>query len=1051
LELLGGVFVAGLTYANQVGAPEGLNQAAPGTFIPESFVRWAQDILFDRAGLLRRRAPFKTVDLYSFDGTRFDFPDAQAQRVLGVISTLNPNNEVRIGIIVSGGNPPATRILFYDKNYRKTCFCQINNVSSDSTIVFSRPALNGGVFIGVLENYGKHVPGVNESWLYYWRGGTGIGGTQNTATTFSIASGAGANSVYGDYIDSDITNRFDPNAISPGMFVYRVDGTDEYYIGTVKEVTANRLTLEKSIIRTALDPISGTPYNSDNTNARDNQTIRFVNVRPYIHSHGRGLVTYDGASGPALVSGNLGTSGEGHFAAAGLNNTWALYRASDGTWLGDIDNVASNTALSFNSTRRNTSIKMNADEYTARPYGVSINDSEAAAGVDPTRFTGVFNTTYAGYQWFGNSRTLDTQNRIVFSSDHDPESVDLSRDAADSIVLPGVQQMRGMASSNAGLVVFLEDITYLVRGNNRFNFAVEELYPEGCLSANSIVEYGGGVFWASKNGILYFDGASVRNLTVNNLGAYYTDSIRAFDAQVDRIFSFLYKDYLFVSFSALNSAYKPIRYEPIYAEGIDNTPAIQDYQADDWDPAFSVDDFNPENNVPIYWDYIKMYESLGLADVGDPPTWGEGFSYPIASMTAGSPIIGNIDSTLTSPGGYSIGLGDYVIGANLSSVGIIQSIDTINDTITLTSPVVAVNTESSTIQIVPNLIGNVWSKALDFVWGPVNQTEGITFAIYLPTNAISVISNFNFRGFIKLDSIAGVRGLAGVNAVNGDFYNITSATRVGTTVTLVVPSHKLSANNVVTIEGLGVPFDGTFSIVTATGPVDNPANTLTYTIPTPDPGDPLLSDLPGTIRLEGTYARLIEVDSMLQFNNAHEVPEDSELIENLGKKPEAYVKGPDFYLQTKHYSFGDPTLRKWFRQLFLNLYLLDGGLRMDVVDNEDNDRIDIERKRRVNWELFDEEVYRWAFLEDVVFPKILSPDRSTWQNIDAKNQSWYELTDAAFERRKKKFSWRYPTMGFRLYQMNKFRPINYQTPQRPHTVMVDSWSVGYKPMRQSRV
>ena len=46
-----------LTFVNQVGAPDGLNQAAPGSFIPESFVRWAQDVLFDRAGLIRRRGP----------------------------------------------------------------------------------------------------------------------------------------------------------------------------------------------------------------------------------------------------------------------------------------------------------------------------------------------------------------------------------------------------------------------------------------------------------------------------------------------------------------------------------------------------------------------------------------------------------------------------------------------------------------------------------------------------------------------------------------------------------------------------------------------------------------------------------------------------------------------------------------------------------------------------------------------------------------------------------------------------------------------------------
>ena len=37
-----------LTYANQIGAISGLNQSGSGVSIPEGFVRWGQDILFDR-------------------------------------------------------------------------------------------------------------------------------------------------------------------------------------------------------------------------------------------------------------------------------------------------------------------------------------------------------------------------------------------------------------------------------------------------------------------------------------------------------------------------------------------------------------------------------------------------------------------------------------------------------------------------------------------------------------------------------------------------------------------------------------------------------------------------------------------------------------------------------------------------------------------------------------------------------------------------------------------------------------------------------------------
>ena len=67
----------------------------------------------------------------------------------------------------------------------------------------------------------------------------------------------------------------------------------------------------------------------------------------------------------------------------------------------------------------------------------------------------------------------------------------MSKDSADSIVIPGIQKMRGIASSNSGLVVLMEDKVYLIRGNNRANFSLELLFPEGCICNSSIIETGG--------------------------------------------------------------------------------------------------------------------------------------------------------------------------------------------------------------------------------------------------------------------------------------------------------------------------------------------------------------------------------------------------------------------------------------------------------------------------------------------------------------------------------------------------------------------------------
>lgn len=1044
--------MSGLTFANQVGAVNGMNQAAPGTFIPDSFIRWGQDVLFDRAGMIRRRAPWQGVRLFDETGVGLAQPSVDGERVIGLVSTLNPENRARIGIVVSG--PGTTRILFYDDDYKVQCQCPLDNVNEDS-IVFSRPALGGGAFIGVMEEYGIPDGGSNEHFLYFWRGGTGrtmtitnvnfgVSGSGNTSTFTNIIS-ATSNTATTTTPSTSLVGAFNTALFSPGQFVYRVSGGNDYYIGTVKSVISNQITLEKDIIRT-----QGHEVDADDAGSRVNQTIKIVNVRPYIHNHGRGLITYDGNGGD-ITSGTIGTEGEGHFAAAGVGTEgdWAVYRASDGEWVADV--IATNTdnqTLGVSTTHYGA-ITMNADEYVAYRYDIPVS---GYVGNNPARRAGVFNTSYAGYQWFGNGGTPETHNRIVFSAYHNAESVDLSRDASDSIVLPGAQQMRGMASSNSGLVVFQEDKTYLVRGNYRANFSLEELYPEGCLSASSIVEYGGGVFWAAKNGILFFDGATVRNLTETNLGVYYTDSIKSFDAIRDHIFSFLYKDYLFIHFTSFNSVYKPVRYEPLYAQDINNTPAIQNFQYGDWDPDFSMEDVDPVyGNVPIYWDYLKMYEASGASAGTTVPVWGSGYSFPNA-VVSGSPFdtmsglsVSGVNSNTNAPYTHDTGnlnVGDKILGFGLPA-GLEVATIVNSDTITLNMPLSG--NFNGTVQIIPASADNSLWSAANGVWGPLNLTEGLTFAIYLPTNAVSVTSNFSFRGFVKLDQTGGksggVKGFAAYNAVNPEF-TVTKKSLTSNVATLTLLTSSIANGSKIIVSGVDTTFDGEYTVTASSG------NTISYA---KTAGDIAEIETTGTINHVGVYARLLSVDTMLDTNYDYTVGEDAELCENIGKNPKLYYKGPDFYLQTKHYTFGDPTLRKWFRQLFLNMYFVEGGMRMDVVDNEDKDSIDIQKKRQRNWAIFEDKLYSWRFVEDNVLPRVLSPDRSEWFTLESKNLTWYELADSAFERHKKKISWRYPSMGFRLYQMNRYRPSNYRYAERPHRVAIDSWSMGFRPLRQSRV
>ena len=1035
-----------LTFVNQVGAIQGMNQASPGSFIPESFVRWAQDVLFDRVGYIRRRAPFSIFALYNNAQLPVETqPTKSNERVVNLVSTLNPNGDRITGLVLSTDAPSATRILLYDERFRNTGSSNIVNIPRD-TIFDTKPAANGGMFLAFLESY-KPASGTNEYFQYYWYGGAGVEQTiENTrfgckhtsnvkhrtftnkiyAPQFTVTNSAKTSGVVtltfashtisqGDTVTvnmSDanfdgtfvvtgvtsttityafaganvpsgadtgtVTELFDAAEITAGMFVYVEYSTENYYTGMVKDISTTEITLEKDAIRWRFDEPVANMGSSVTGSSPDERLlgvkIKFRNVRPYIHQHGRGLITRDSATTTTVVSGALGTDGEGHFQSAALappsgvtlGVRWGLYRASDGEWIGDISAVSNNTTLTLDNDHHTNEADtvMRADEYVCWPY-LTV-PSPTITDADSTRFAGIFNATYAGYQWFGNAGNVKDKNRIVFSAYNNAEAVDLSKDAADSILIPGVAEMRGLASSSSGLLIFTDEKTFILRGNSRFNFSLEELFPVGCLSSMSIVEYGGGVFWASRLGIMFYDGASVRNLTQENLGVYYTDSIRTFDVNTDRIYSFLHKDYLFVHFNAFDSVFKPVRYEPVYPDGISNTPAISNFEADDWDPDFTPDDFLVQNNVPIYWRPVTLYESSGTANTKVVPKWGN----------AGS--------------------------------------------------------------------GFYWGNpGTQFVWGPF-QSEGITFAIYLPTNAVTTLSNFGFRGATKIDTISGIKALIGVNIVNPEFpvFTVTNKALTSGTATLTIGTHTIISGNSITVTGVDDTFNGTFTVMGTT------STTVSYAVAANDVTSVAST---GTVTFEGVYPRIIDVDSILETSNAQDKSADDALIENVGKEEGTYYKGPDFYLQTKHYTVGDPVLRKWFRQIMMNLYLLDGGMRLDVVDMEDNDRIDVQKKRRTNWEIFGEAGYSWDEWSLIILPKFLSPDRSTWLNVQSLNASWYAITDAEFTRRKKKISWRYPSVGFRLYQMNDYRPSNYQFAQRPHTVTIDSWNIGFKPLRQSRV
>lgn len=978
-----------LTYVNQIGAPEGLNQAMPANTIPDTFVRWAQDALFDQVGTIRRRGPFGLISLTDSTGANASQPtpvtSSTSERVLGIVGTKNPLGEQVLALFVHNDSVDAVdpssratiggaiKMYAYDSAYRTKSTSTIRTFASadgdftcdSSAIFYSTPALGGGAWISVLDNYGP-ASSSNSQTLIYWRGGVG----KETATAgITCAIGVTGSTVHSTYT-TQITSSALFGDITSGMFAFDVVSGEDYYLGVVKSVdSTSAITLEKKALRTALN---ATGEADSNTTSR---TIRFTNTRPYIHNHGRGLITCAvPANNGTFTSGNEGGSGEGHWKSAGLGPTtgWALYKANDHTWIGNVATIVNNASGTFNTLNNDALTNgVTNEEYVAYPvsYSMNANAQASVASRSTEKFTGVFAATYQGYQWYANCGISNKSNRIVFSASHNPESVDLSKDAADSIEIPGTKEIRGIAASSAGLLVFTPDKVYIIRGNERNNFSLEELYLEGCLCTSSIVEYGGGVFWVGKSGFLLYDGGSVRLLTKDNLGVFYTDSIKNFDANVDRVYSFFYKNYLFVYFTIFQTPFSPKRYEPLYVTGWTTTSGIDDLQWSALDDAFEWADFKNDSKTPVYWDLQKMFETIGAEAQG------------IAALFTDTP------PTATQK---------TVFGLNESGL---------------------------------------------YKFGPLNLTDGMVFALYLPTSSITTLSNMDFRGAAILETANGTNCLLGVTA-DTTSYVVTAASFSTSTATVTIGTHSLPVGTVVTISGINPDnYNGTYTITAAT------STTISYTLllgGTYVSGGILTANGAGLVR-----ARIIDLDPVIDTNT---IGHDPILIYNNVKTEALYRKGPDFYLQTKAYTVGDPVLKKWFQRLMINMKLNDGAIRFDIIDDEDNDGVNITLKSHRNWEVFTPKGYNWSYVENTIFPKYVASNSTNWGDVYNQAESWFDLLDPAFERFKKRFSWRSNSAGIRLYQLNNYEAPNTpdNTTNLPNDIVVSSWNIGFKPMREGR-
>lgn len=487
------------------GLPQGMNLALPPQEIDDTAARYLQDILVDKPGILRRRGPL----INSTEG----FPST-TYKGSGIVFTRDPQGNNRFGIL--NGDTSHGQLSFLNAamtavnaNYTWNGNFPAAPPTSPYYLVDAKSALTDGLWIGTSSIYNADSPTQS---LALWRGGINADYSTGTVTlTRGSAAVTGTGTTW-------TTN------VSPGMFLF-ADTNDPYistYIGVVLTVSSN----------TALVLGDVSPY------AATAKSYKLTSIRGFQPRVNVGRVTTT-TSSTAVTGAN--TKFTTQLDSAGSYN---LYRANDLTWVGKVSSITNDTSLTLAA---NAAVALdNQQYYLLRADGNWSIDTQATS-----EKVGFLNSVYAERQWFANNGSnYNLTNRVWFSDTNDPEAVDMSGFDGNYLDIgstSGVQSpITGMCPAYNALVVFKENETFGIFGNTESTFNVQKIEDDGTIATGSVQAYGGGVLWAGRTGIYFYDGVQTTNIVAGTLGNWYKDLVRVIDPTKYRMWSMMARDHYFL-------------------------------------------------------------------------------------------------------------------------------------------------------------------------------------------------------------------------------------------------------------------------------------------------------------------------------------------------------------------------------------------------------------------------------------------------------------------------------------------------------------------------
>lgn len=494
------------------GVPGGMNLALPPQELSDSEARYLQDVLLDYPGLTRRRGPMQPL------GSAPTFSD----KFSDMFYTYDPGGTVRIGALTGDNTKGSLEAITQTFSSKNQIPWGQNLPSNPPTQPYVHtdiaPALNGGVFIGTTTKLDSATP---SQCLALWRGGI-----NTNYTTGTISTARGSSTVVGSGT-SWLANA------SPGMFLF-ANTDDPYtdtYIGTVLTVLSDTsLTLET----VSPHPITNRSYTL--------RALRGPNARVTT-----GRITCGTAA--ATVTG-----GQTKFIDQGMNSgVWQIYRASDWAFVGKVSTVTTNISITLTA---NAAVAMANERFIGFKVDSFANEYSLST-LGNTRKPGFVTSVYAERQWYANNGSaLNKTSRIWFSDTNDPEALDLSTYDGNFLDIGStrgaLQPIQKMQAAYNALLVFKESETYGIFGTSPTNFQVRKLADDGVLQGGSVQPWGGGVIWAGREGINFFDGINVTNLAQDKLGDYWRSSARTFDPSLWRMWSTVVRDHYLLFIDKIN-------------------------------------------------------------------------------------------------------------------------------------------------------------------------------------------------------------------------------------------------------------------------------------------------------------------------------------------------------------------------------------------------------------------------------------------------------------------------------------------------------------------